>query len=102
MLGKIGTDIQDNKCSWLINAALQRASPAQRATLERCYGRKDAGLEAEVKAVYRELELDRVYREYEEEKVGEIRELIGRVDESGGLKRGVFESFLGKIYRRSK
>lgn len=101
-LGKIGTDIQDNKCSWLINQALQRASASQRATLERCYGRKDAAMEAEVKGVYAQLGLDRVYRAYEEEKVAEIRGMIARVDESAGLKRGVFESFLGKIYKRSK
>lgn len=101
-LGKIGTDIQDNKCSWLINQALQRANAAQRATLDRCYGRKDAALEKEVKGVYAELELDRVYREYEEEKVAEIRRMISRVDESAGLKKEVFESFLAKIYKRSK
>ena len=52
--------------------------------------------------MYAELELDRVYREYEEEKVAEIRGMIEKVDESEGLKRGVFESFLGKIYKRSK
>lgn len=101
-LGKIGTDIQDNKCSWLINQALQRATAEQRATLERCYGRKDAGLEKQVKEVYAQLELERVYKEYEEEKVGEIRKMIADVDESEGLKREVFESFLGKIYKRSK
>lgn len=101
-LGKIGTDIQDNKCSWLINQALQRANADQRATLERCYGRKDAKLEQEVKEVYRELALEQVYREYEEQKVGEIRGMIAEVDESEGLKKEVFESFLGKIYKRSK
>ncbi|KAH8113590.1 farnesyl-diphosphate synthase [Phellopilus nigrolimitatus] len=33
-IGKVGTDIIDNKCSWLINVALARASPAQRAVLD--------------------------------------------------------------------
>jgi farnesyl diphosphate synthase len=32
-IGKIGTDILDNKCSWCINAALARATPAQRLRL---------------------------------------------------------------------
>ncbi len=34
VIGKIGTDIEDNKCSWLIVQALDRASPEQRALLE--------------------------------------------------------------------
>ncbi len=30
VIGKIGTDIQDNKCSWLVVQALQRASEEQK------------------------------------------------------------------------
>ncbi len=101
-IGKVGTDIQDNKCSWLINQALKRADAGQRERLEANYGRKDVGREGEVKRVFGELGLEGVYRAYEEEKVREIREMIGRVDEREGLKREVFERFLGKIYRRQK
>lgn len=32
--GKVGTDIQDNKCSWLVVQCLQRASPEQRRVLQ--------------------------------------------------------------------
>jgi len=32
--GKIGTDIQDNKCSWLVVTALGIMTPEQRAELE--------------------------------------------------------------------
>lgn len=32
--GKIGTDIQDNKCSWLVVKALEVMSPEQRTVLE--------------------------------------------------------------------
>ena len=31
VIGKMGTDIEDNKCSWLIVQALDRATPAQKA-----------------------------------------------------------------------
>ncbi|KAL8770442.1 MAG: hypothetical protein Q9209_003868 [Squamulea sp. 1 TL-2023] len=102
VIGKIGTDIQDNKCSWVINQALERASPEQRKVLDGCYGRKDKEMEAKVKEIFQELELEKVYLEYEENAVAKIREMIAKVDESEGLKKGVFESFLKKIYRRSK
>ena len=34
--GKIGTDIEDNKCSWLVVQALARVTPQQKAELEVC------------------------------------------------------------------
>lgn len=34
VIGKIGTDIEDNKCSWLVVQALDRASKDQRAVIE--------------------------------------------------------------------
>ena len=36
MTGKIGTDIEDNKCSWLVVQALARVTPQQKAELEVC------------------------------------------------------------------
>lgn len=37
--GKIGTDIQDNKCSWLAVVCMQRASEEQKQIMLECYGK---------------------------------------------------------------
>lgn len=34
LTGKVGTDIQDNKCSWLVVECLRRVTPDQRWILE--------------------------------------------------------------------
>jgi len=36
VIGKVGTDIQDNKCSWLIVQALQKANASQLETIKVC------------------------------------------------------------------
>jgi len=38
--GKIGTDIQDNKCSWLAVVAMQRANVEQKQIMIDCYGKE--------------------------------------------------------------
>lgn len=102
VLGKIGTDIQDNKCSWLVNQALKLCSTEQRKLLEENYGQKNQECEAKVKKLFDELQLDKVYQKYEEYRVKELKEKIAALDESEGLKKSVFEEFLRKIYKRSK
>lgn len=101
-IGKIGTDIMDNKCSWLVNQALQIATPEQKKILEENYGRKDKDNEAVIKKLYNDMQLEQRYKDYEEKVVGEIKEKIANIDESEGLKKEVFDAFLAKIYKRSK
>jgi farnesyl diphosphate synthase len=101
-IGKIGTDIMDNKCSWLINQALEVATPEQKKILAENYGQKNSEKEAVIKKLFDEMGLEQRYKDYEEKRVGEIRNLIAEVDESEGLKKTVFETFLGKIYKRTK
>jgi farnesyl diphosphate synthase len=102
VIGKIGTDIKDNKCSWLVNQALLKVSAEQRKLLDEDYGRKDDAKEGRVKKLFDELQLQKVYQEYEDKRIGEIRKMISEVDESDGLKKEVFETFLGKIEKRTK
>lgn len=101
-IGKIGTDIKDNKCSWLVNKALEIATPEQRKILEENYGQKDDAKEAVIKKLYDDMKLKDIYLEFEEKRAEEIREMISKVDESEGLKKEIFEIFLKKVYKRTK
>lgn len=101
-IGKIGTDIKDNKCSWLVNQALAIVTPEQRKVLEENYGRKDDAKEKVIKELFNELNLEQRYLDYEEKFVTDIRARIANIDESEGLKKSIFEAFLAKIYKRTK
>lgn len=101
-IGKIGTDIMDNKCSWLVNQAIKIATPEQRKILEDHYGKKDKAHEAEIKKLYNDMKLEQIFQDYEEKTVGDIKKKIDQIDESEGLKKEIFEVFLSKIYKRSK
>jgi len=110
VLGKIGTDIVDNKCSWCINTALVLCSPEQRLILERNYGRKgdieagDEGFaddkkaehgdeehgaggkcEERVKQVYEDLKLRDVYADYERGVYKLLNDLIDGIPEDGAI-----------------
>lgn len=105
ILGKIGTDIIDNKCSWCINVALAHATPAQRAILDANYGRKNAESEAKVKEIFEQVGIRQKYAVYEEDSYKQVIKLIETIPAEGskeGLKREVFKSFLDKIYKRQK
>ena len=101
-IGKIGTDIKDNKCSWLVNQAIEIATPEQRKILEENYGQKDDAREQVIKKLYDDMKLKERYEAYEEKRAGEIRAMIEGLDESAGMKKAIFEVFLGKIFKRNK
>lgn len=98
--GKIGTDIQDNKCSWLVVTALEVMTPGQRAELEACYGRHDEASVEKVKTLYNALKLPELYRSYEDESYQRLQKLIARYAEN--LPHSVFLNFAKKIYKRNK
>ena len=97
-IGKIGTDIQDNKCSWLVVQALTRCSPAQRALPEANYGRNDTKCVAAVKQLYAELKLADVFARYEDDTHKQLQAAIAR---STAVPPAVFQMFLSKIFKRA-
>ncbi|CCG22223.1 Erg20 farnesyl pyrophosphate synthetase [Candida orthopsilosis Co 90-125] len=101
-IGKIGTDIKDNKCSWVVNQALLHATPEQRKLLDNNYGKKDDESEARCKQLFKDMGIEKIYHDYEESTVQKLRQHIGQIDESRGLKKDVLTAFLNKVYKRSK
>lgn len=99
VIGKIGTDIQDNKCSWLVVQALDRATPKQRKVLEDHYGKHDEASVKKVKQLFAEMDLEALFLKYEEESYARIQALLSAAQD---LPTEVFEFLLRKIYKRSK
>nr|XP_020462776.1 farnesyl pyrophosphate synthase isoform X1 [Monopterus albus] len=98
--GKIGTDIQDNKCSWLVVTALEIMTPEQRAELEACYGQQDDARVEKVKALYSTLQMPKLYHKYEDESYQRLQKLIEC--HAQNLPHSVFLNFAKKIYKRNK
>jgi farnesyl diphosphate synthase len=55
-LGKIGTDIEDAKCPWLVCKALELVSEDQKQILVDHYGKHEAEGAQNVEELYKELQ----------------------------------------------
>ena len=104
--GKIGTDIQDGKCSWVIVKAMQIANPSQRKILKYNYGQHNDEAVAKVKEVFNQLDMDGIYRNYEEEVYNDIIKQVDEIsiadtDGDQALNPDIFLSLLNKIYKRN-
>ena len=97
--GKIGTDIQDGKCSWLIVSALQHSNSKQKEMLASNYGLKDLEAVEKVKAVYQELEIAQMYHSFEEDSYSDLQDKISKIE---ALNPQVFHNFLSRIYKREQ
>ncbi|XP_069625515.1 farnesyl pyrophosphate synthase-like [Ranitomeya imitator] len=100
IMGKIGTDIQDNKCSWLVMEALKRVTPEQRDILQENYGQDDTEKVQLVKQLYEDLDLSEVYTQYEEDSYQRLQTLISQ--HANGLSKEIFLGLAHKIYKRQK
>ncbi|XP_055801386.1 farnesyl pyrophosphate synthase-like [Solanum dulcamara] len=100
VLGKIGTDIQDFKCSWLVVKALERCNEEQKKILYENYGKDDAACIAKIKALYNDLKLEEVFLEYEKTSYEKLTSSIAA--HPSKAVQAVLLSFLGKIYKRQK
>lgn len=97
LTGKVGTDIQENKCTWLIAEVLQRCNSDQRSVLDISYGRPEEEHVANVRAVFKQLDMPQVYQNWMRTYIDSIKSTISLADESEGLKRKIFTFMLSKL-----
>lgn len=97
VIGKIGRDVEENKCSWLMVQALLRASPAQRSLIEKHYGIDNPQDVAIIKKVYLDIGIPEIFKKYEDDSYVELLSKIKRVRI---MPQEVFVKLLAKIYKR--
>nr|AAY53905.1 farnesyl pyrophosphate synthase [Panax notoginseng] len=100
VIGKIGTDIEDFKCSWLVVKALELSNEEQKKFLHENYGKDDPASVAKVKELYNTLKLQDVFAEYESKSYDKLIKFIEA--HPSQAVQAVLKSFLGKIYKRQK
>ncbi|KAL4340663.1 hypothetical protein GQ457_08G007860 [Hibiscus cannabinus] len=74
--GKIRTDIEDFKCSWLVVKALERADDNQKKLLYENYGKADRACIAKVKELYKTLDIQGAFAEFERENYEKITKQV--------------------------
>jgi len=103
-LGKVGTDIQDKKCSWLFaHAYHDRSTPEGNAFLKEHYGKCKVGTaeEQSIKDLYKYLGLQELFKEYEARTSEKMDEFKSKV-EAVGLPWSIFARFFALIHKRKK
>ncbi|CAK9163497.1 unnamed protein product [Ilex paraguariensis] len=100
VIGKIGTDIKDFKCSWLVVKALELVNEEQKKLLYENYGKQDPACVAKVKELYETLNLQDVFADYESKSYEKLIKFIEA--HSSTAVQAVLKSFLAKIYQRQK
>ncbi|GER33822.1 farnesyl diphosphate synthase [Striga asiatica] len=99
-IGKIGTDIEDFKCSWLVVKALELCNEEQKKILYEHYGKENPADVTKIKALYHELNLQGIFSEYEAKSYDRLTSSIEAIPRKP--VQAVLKSFLGKIYKRQK
>lgn len=96
--GKVGTDIKNKKCSWVLIKALEIGNDAQKKVIYDHIGKDNIADEKMVKKVYQDLKLSEVYEKVEEEKKKLLESLIAK----SPINREMLTDLLAHLYHRSK
>mmetsp|Transcript_26170 Transcript_26170/g.36410 ORF Transcript_26170/g.36410 Transcript_26170/m.36410 type:complete len:369 (+) Transcript_26170:102-1208(+) len=97
LIGKVGRDVEEKKCSWLVVKAVEFASDEQKELLKKHYGTEDPADVKIIKDIFASLELKEVFKKYEEESFVKLQSII----DGSSLPKVLLNVFLQKIYKRT-
>ncbi|RWS00450.1 isoprenyl diphosphate synthase-like protein [Dinothrombium tinctorium] len=104
VIGKIGTDIENGKCSWLAVEAFKRLNCEQKKIFTENYGIETEDSVKIIKDIYNQLHLQNIFKEYEAKEFNEICKMIEEFEKTNGkeVNAQVFFKLLDWIYKREK
>ncbi|KAJ5246468.1 hypothetical protein N7468_001451 [Penicillium chermesinum] len=95
--GKIGTDIQENKCSWLSVYALENCNNDQKEVFRKCYGSSNDGDISKVMKLFRDLNVSEAFHDWNKAMSAKIDAMVEEMTDVA-LKE-VLIAFLSKYNR---
>lgn len=100
-IGKIGTDIQDVKCSWLAVTFLASASEEDRATFKANYGQHDDEKVALIKDLYRKADLEATFAKYEDEVVESVDTQLTEIAKHNAEFSAAIQALWKRTFKRT-
>ena len=80
VIGKVGTDIQEGKCTWLATAFLENATTKEKSLFEKNYGFQDKKKVALIKKLYLDAKLQDQFKAYEDKAGIEVANHLEKFD----------------------
>lgn len=102
ILGKVGMDIQDAKCSWLAVTFLAHANESQKKLFKECYGSVEEKKVEQIKKLYVETKMQDKFAEYESKVAAEVTALLAALKRECPAFAESVEKLWKKTYKRSK
>eukprot|EP00388_Colpodella_angusta_P048142 GDKK01075246.1.p1 GENE.GDKK01075246.1~~GDKK01075246.1.p1 ORF type:complete len:292 (-),score=51.36 GDKK01075246.1:37-837(-) len=102
ILGKIGTDIEDMKCSWLAANFVTTATPEQLAVFKQHYGKHEPESVAIIKKLYNEADMKGKFMTYEAGIAKQVEALLAQLESTNKAFADSTRSLWNVTYRRSK
>lgn len=100
VIGKIGTDIQDFKCSWLAVTFVKNAIPEQMEVFKANYGKDDEACIAKIKGLYNDMNVRKMFEELEEEYGKKVGALIPKFEAQCPVLKQAIEMLWKVTYKR--
>jgi farnesyl diphosphate synthase len=100
-IGKIGTDIQDIKCSWLAVTFLANANEKDIAAFKENYGQHDDAKVANVKALFKAAKLEEIFAKYEDEVVDAVTAQLGEIKPHNAVFSESIMALWNRTFKRS-